>query len=232
MAKRARSEALSRTIRRPSKEKKPPRRVKSALLLKTPAIQEHRDQITLQSRASLSGATDQASTRETLEKMHPNFVGNLAYISLCEAMGITGDFLEAAVPSSIAFQEQMRPLDPLEGLALTQALIAHARAAWLAKLAPTQKNPHALCMISEASGRASNTFARLMTAIQQYRRPAATTTTFSIGQANLANKQVVQNVLKQEGQEHGDQTKIGQSGPAPNTAELPANRERVSESLR
>ena len=228
MAQRARSQASSRTIQKSRKKNKPPRQAKSMVRRTTPAVQEHPDNRSAHSLTPISNITEQAGMREMMEKMHPNFVGNLAYISMCEAMGISGDFLEAAVPSSIGFLEQMRPVDPLDGLALTQAYVAHARAAWLAKLATTQTNPQSLCLISEASGRASNTFARLMSAIQQYRRPAATTTTVSIGQANLAGQQVVQNVLKQGDQEDGDQTRIGQSGPTAKAAALLPNAERTA----
>jgi hypothetical protein len=227
MAERARSQASSRIFLKPRKENKSPRQKKSISRRTTKAIQKYRNQTAIQSQASISNVAEHAGVRGMLEKSHPNFVGNLAYISLCEAMGVSGVFLEAAVPSSLGFQEEMRPVDPLEGLALTQAFIAHARAAWLAQLATTQTNPQALCLISEASGRASHTFARLMNAILQYRRPASSTTTVSIGQANLAaGQQVVQNVLKHEGQKYDDQTRIGQSGPTAKTAALLPNAER------
>jgi hypothetical protein len=163
---------------------------------------------------------------QLLDKLHPQIIGNVAYVELCQALGVGEDLIDAAIPASLAFSEQMNPVDPLERLAMAQALIAHARAAWLATLATSQKDPKSLCMINEASGRASHTFARLMNAIQQYRKPARTTTTVSIGQANLASQQVVQNVLKQEGHKYGDQTSIGHSGPAPRTTALPPNEER------
>jgi hypothetical protein len=211
----------------PSKKNMPLRRTKSVIRHSSSAAEVQQGDSAEHLQAPISNITDQAGVHGMLEKMHPNFVGNLAYISLCEAMGISGEFLEAAIPSSLNFQEQMRPLDPLEGLALTQALVAHANAMWLAKLAAAQTNPHSLCAISEASGRASNTFARLMTAIQKYRRPAPSSTTVSIAQANVAGQQVVQNILKHEDR-NDDQTSIGQSGPATKTAELPPNTERLA----
>jgi hypothetical protein len=225
MANRAKSPASPRNNRKRNKTTKPPRRTRSMAQGTALVVREHRNQIAVQSQASISDVADQVSARAMMERFHPNFVGNLAYMSMCEGMGITGDFLEAAVPSLIDFQEQMHPTDPLLALALTQALIAHGRAAWLAKLAAAQTNPKSLCLISEASGRASHTFARLMNAILQYRRPAATTTV-SIAQANLAGQQVVQNVLNQEDQNHSDQTRIGQSGPASTTAALSPDGER------
>jgi hypothetical protein len=163
---------------------------------------------------------DAAGMNHVLDKLHPQIVANTAYVQLCRAMGVSEEFIDAAIPAALAFSEQMHPADPLERLALSQALIAHTRAAWLAHLATRQTDAHSICAMNEACGRASNTFSRLMAAIQQYRRPAASTTTVSIAQANVASQQVVQNLLKQESQKDDDQTGIGKPGALPKAAEL------------
>lgn len=160
-----------------------------------------------------------------IEKLHPQILGNVSYVHLCEAMGVGKEFIDAAIPASLAFSEEMRASDPLEALAITQALIAHARSAWLARLATRQTDPHSLCMINEASGRASITFARLMAAIQQHRRPAAPpATTVSIGQANLANQQVINTVRTQqlsEGARDDEQTRMRDEAAIPTLAARP-----------
>jgi hypothetical protein len=71
------------------------------------------------------------------EKLHPDLLCDLAYMRLSRCMGMTGDNLEAALPAAFNFQQDMRPTDGLERLALSQALLAEGRATWLTKLATT-----------------------------------------------------------------------------------------------
>jgi hypothetical protein len=124
----------------------------------------------------LSAATTQEnSDSRILEKLHPELLGGAAYLRLSKQFG--SERLQTAGPAALTFQEEMHPKDPLEGLALSQALLAHARAAWLTKLLTSQTNPDSFRIISEACERAAGTFQRLVQAIAEYRRPAGSTKT-------------------------------------------------------
>ena len=175
-----------------------------------------------------SSKPNEDSKSRVLAKMHPELLGDVAYLYLSNKMSPIQELLEAAGPGALSLQEQMRPKDALERLALTQALLAHGRAAWLTKLLTRHTNAQSLAIISEACERAAGTFARLMRAIAEYRRPPNSSTTV-IGQANLAEQQVVQNIAKQELQEKNDdkRTKITTKGAAVTAEILPADAERA-----
>ncbi len=77
-----------------------------------------------------------------------------------------------------------------------EALWAHARAARLSQLMADSSDINHTRTLSEAADRASNTFRRLMTALDEHRRPSAKTsrpTTFA--QTNIAGQQIIQNNL-------------------------------------
>jgi hypothetical protein len=131
---------------------------------------------------------------------HGDLLAELAYVFQSDKMGLAqGPLFEAAAFATANFQEQMRPKDALERLALAQALMAHGRVACLTKLAATKTDVPSIIAINEACDRATATFVRLMRAINEYRQPPRPGTTVSIGQANLAQQQVVQNI--REGQQ-------------------------------
>jgi hypothetical protein len=132
-----------------------------------------------------------------LAKFHPDLLGDLAYTSLTDSVFKGGEFSDASWFAPLEFQKQMRPKDPLERIALTQALLAHSRATWLTKLATTQSDMLAVRIACEAADRSSCTFARLLRAIGEYRQPSNASPTVSIGQANVAHQQVVQNIQQQ-----------------------------------
>jgi hypothetical protein len=143
---------------------------------------------------------------------HPDLLGDLAYAGLSESMSITGELRDASWLAPTEFQKQMRPKDPLERLAHTQILMAHARTAWLSQLATRQKDVKALAIILEACDRASSVFAKLMRATSEYREPKSPTTTVSIGQANVADQQFVQNVRNLHPRENNEQTRMEKKG--------------------
>jgi hypothetical protein len=184
----------------------------------------------LQVRPSESTDLDRAR-RLLLAEFHPDILGDLAYTCLTDLMDESGGLNDASRSASLTFQKQMRPLpkDSLERLALAQALLAHARTAWLTKLATSQKDVLAIRIACEAADRSSGTFARLMRAIAEYRQPKTAGPTVSIGQASLAHNQVVQNVQRLEaGHEKGDeQTEMAGSRGCVNAKALPAVDERV-----
>ena len=145
------------------------------------------------------------------EKLHPDLLCDLAYMRLSRCMGMTGDNLEAAVPAAFNFQQDMRPKDGLERLALSQALLAEGRATWLTKLATTLKDAKSLGIVLEACERATGTYMRLMGAIREYRQPSSQSTTVSI--ANVAHQQqIVQQVGNFEGRKNDEQTRIENGG--------------------
>jgi hypothetical protein len=164
---------------------------------------------------------DQGSRAQILARMHPDLVGDSAYARLSESMSMPVELGDASWQAPLQFQQQMRAKDALERLAYTQILMAHARTAWLATLATRQTDVKALAIILEACDRASSTFVKLMRATSEYRQPKIPPTNVSIGQANVAQQQVVQNIQGLEAKriENDEQTKIG---PDIHAEEIPA----------
>jgi hypothetical protein len=82
----------------------------------------------------------------------------------------------------------------------------------------SQTDATTLRAISEAAEHAANTLARLMRALREYREPrGATVSIAQVGQANLGNGQLVQNLLKQEAPpktNRDEQTRILSAGHA------------------
>jgi hypothetical protein len=164
----------------------------------------------LQARPSKS--PDQDSATRMRAEAHPDSLGALAYARLTDSIVGTGATDEVSWTTPSEFLKQMRPKDPLERLALTQALLAHSRTIWLTKLATSQKDVLAIRVACEAADRSSATFARLLRAYAEYHQPKTAGPTVSIGQASLAHNQVVQNVQRLETphEKNNDQTKIAE----------------------
>jgi hypothetical protein len=160
-----------------------------------------------------SKSADQVTAREAIAKCHPEVLGDVAYSRLADLIVDTGQFNDASLFAHLEFHKQMRPKDALERLALTQALLAHARTTWLTVFATRQKDASAIRIACEAADRSAGTLARLMRAFAEYRHPKTANPTVSIGQASLAHNQVVQNVQRQESPHEKDdeQTRISQS---------------------
>lgn len=127
---------------------------------------------------------------------HADFLGGATYQALSESAFNLKVFVDTAIPCALRLVEQQNPKDPLEKLAVIQAVWTYARHARLAQLASRQNNVKALQAINEACDRAANTYRRLMLAIAEYRRPPAAESPMAIRQANIAQQQVVQNVEK------------------------------------
>ncbi len=175
-------------------------------------------------------------TCRDLATMHPDALGDAAYLHLSDKMSLGQELLDAASLAPVSLHEQMRPRDALERMALMQILLAHGRVAWHTKQLTAQTDAQSLGIISEACERASGTFVRLMRAFAEYRRPPTSGTTVAIGQANLANQQMVQNIQKGGAprQKHDEQTRKGAavnaetvSANAPRTEVAPANLSRT-----
>lgn len=90
--------------------------------------------------------------------------------------------------------QQMRPRDPMEKMLVAQALWTHGRIAHLTDLLVFEKSYKGIKVLSDAIDRASNLFRRQMLALAEYRRPPRAAGMLNkIGQANIANQQIVQN---------------------------------------
>jgi hypothetical protein len=179
-------------------------------------------------RQELSSAALNRTT-STGNKLPPDFLGTAAYLLVADKMSLGPELLEAAGLGAISFQEHMQSKDGLEGLAISQLLVTHTRIMWLTKMLSEQTNTKAIATISASIDSALSTFVRLMRAVDEYRRPRSPGTTVSIGQANVASNQVVQNIQNQEvTPKYGNQTKSAPDQAAINTAIVPANTKRIA----
>jgi hypothetical protein len=92
-----------------------------------------------------------------------------------------------------------------------------------------QTNTKAVATISTAIDSGVSTFTRLMRTLDEYRRPQIANTTVSIGQANVAGNQLVQNIQNQETTaRHGNQTKIGLNRAPINAEVVPAHTKGIA----
>jgi hypothetical protein len=224
------SKLSSRTINKP--KKKSLGGTNTVPLLTAPNRIEAAPVAAVQSQALQTAAATLAErglTRRDIAKSHADVGGHAAYMELCEQMSMPPEWVDAAGSGSISFQREMRPKDGLEELALDQLLLAHTRSVWLTRLLAHQKDMQSIGIISEACERAVGTFARLMRAISEYRRPSNASTTVSIGQANVGGNQVVQNLVKEgrQKQKNGERTRISQDTAA-STPALSANEGRIA----
>jgi hypothetical protein len=158
------------------------------------------------------------------DNLPPDFLGNAAYLLLADKMALGPTLLEAAGLGAISFQEHMETGDGLERLAISQILVTNARVMWLSKLLTEQTNTKAIAIISAAIDSGISTFVRLVRTLDEYRRPRIANTTVSIGQANVAGNQLVQNIQNQEATvKHGNQSKIDLNRAPINAEVVPAN---------
>jgi hypothetical protein len=89
--------------------------------------------------------------------------------------------------------DRFRPRDPVEEMLLMQMIQTHCRHMHVSSFAGQQHNLKWAGMMYEAAERAANTFRRQMLALAEYRRPPRPKSFTAIGQANIAQQQVVQN---------------------------------------
>ena len=122
----------------------------------------------------------------------------------------------------------MHPRDALERLALSQMLLVHGRVAWLSNCYRPKQTPRHLGL----SARVSNDLGQLYpsdAAIREQREPENSSTTVSIGQANVAGQQVVQNLMKEERRGKKMTNKLGLcERPVQRPPPLPANEGRIA----
>ena len=223
------SKSSSRREQEPSKAPSSPRNMPAIPQLPS-AVEPKSQELALSGRGQLQltplKGLDQA---QLLERAHPVTLASMAYIHFSGQMGLPQELAEATGPATLTFQEEMHPRDALERLALSQMLLVHGGVAWLSKLLPAQADAASLGTISEACERTLGSFIRLMRAIREHREPKNSSTTVSIGQANVAGQQVVQNLMKEErrGKENDEQTRIMRETAA-SPPPLPANEGRIA----
>ncbi len=99
-------------------------------------------------------------------------------------------FLENAIDYVRDVLTQMQPRDPMERMLIEQSLWLHARLARLSVQAATATGEQSVRTLNEAAERVANTYRRHMQALKDY-RSASWPKIVAIGQANLANQQVV-----------------------------------------
>jgi len=151
--------------------------------------------------------------QKVVEKFHPQFLGCRAYFRLSEAMG--GGLIETAgVGAGNFLVNQLQESDPLLGLAHNLALLAHGRAAWLTQRSVVQTDAHSLAVHLQGCERATSTFVQLMRAITENGQAKNPSARISIGQANVAHQQVVQNLQMHNGEQrkNDEQTRISEQG--------------------
>jgi hypothetical protein len=89
--------------------------------------------------------------------------------------------------------ERFKPRDAVEEMLLIQMIQTHCRHMYLSVYAEQQKNLKWSGLMYDAAESAANTFRRQMLALAEYRRPPRPKSFTAIGQANIAQQQIVQN---------------------------------------
>ena len=104
--------------------------------------------------------------------------------------------------------------DPVEEMLFSQMVLTYGRMVSLTASVDLQSNIKWATMMHEAADRAANTFRRQMLALAEYRRPPRTNSFTAIGQANIAQQQVVQNGNSENEKATNEQGSTGRPGAA------------------
>ena len=102
--------------------------------------------------------------------------------------------------------------DPVEEMLFSQMVLTYGRMVSLTASVDLQSNIKWATMMHEAADRAANTFRRQMLALAEYRRPPRTNSFTAIGQANIAQQQVVQNGNSENEKATNEQGSTGRPG--------------------
>ena len=146
--------------------------------------------------------------------------GSMYRHQLKEVIGGDSDMLDTALQYVLDVMDEFKPRDPAERMLAAQMVQTHVRLMYLTMMSTQQKNLKWAAMMHEAADRASNAFRRQMLAMAEYRRPPRPARQFTaIGQANIANQQVVQN----NGKPENEKATNGQGCPRPAAPALPAD---------
>ena len=144
------SKSSSRRDQEPSKAPSSPRNPPTAPQLPSP-VERKTQELALSGRGELQLAPLKELDRaQLLERAQPVTLASAAYIQFSGEIGLPQELAEATGPATLTFQEEMRPRDALERLALSQLLLVHGRVAWLSKRLPAQGDAASLGIVSEA----------------------------------------------------------------------------------
>ena len=139
-----------------------------------------------------------------------------------------GHLPQSAAAYAADLFNRLAPRDPFEEMLIIQAIVTHARALHLNHLATRQDRPTTLRTVNEYADRASNTYRRLMLAFAEYRRPPRPPANFTaIGQANLAQQQVVVNNEKPQNEKTSNELGYGSVTAGGQQAALPTDTPRA-----
>ena len=166
-----------------------------------------------------SGEHPAMTAEDARELLHITRTGAAIYKTQIQFYGDHEIFCKTANGFVEDTLKRLKTKDPLESMLVIQAIWAHARLARLTKMEASETRVDVLKMMNEACDRASNTFRKLMLTLAEYRRPPRSYT--AIGQANVAQQQVVQNTGTAE--EKTKNEKGSQHERTTETAALPAN---------
>jgi hypothetical protein len=113
-------------------------------------------------------------------------------------LGLDRDELTKSMYDSLLdFSEKMKPRDALDLFSLEQLYLHHFRAIGLCAKASNEPDIEKGKILHEAANSASNAYRRLMQSFDECRKPLRQSIV-AIGQTNVANQQVVQNIQSDE----------------------------------
>src|ERR1017187_1643761 len=152
------SKSSSRREQEPSKTPSSSRNMPAIPQLPS-AVDRKAQELALSGRGEVQLArVKELDQAQLLERAQPVTLASAAYIQFSGEMGLPQELAEATGPATLTFQEEMRPRDALERLALSQILLVHGRVAWLSKLLPAQADAESLGIVSEACERTLGSF--------------------------------------------------------------------------
>jgi len=169
-----------------------------------------------------AGDANKLAERKKLSQIdhHATLLVSMYRHQLSALTGGADNMVDSSTDYVIDFIKGISPRDSVEQLLASQMLLTHMRVLHLNNLAQQQTLVKTVQVLNEAADRAANTFRRQVLSLAEYRRPPRQSNFTAIGQANIANQQVVQNG-KTENQKTTNEQGSG-SGDGQNTsAQLP-----------
>jgi hypothetical protein len=176
-----------------------------------------------ETEAEAEARREQVRARAVLEHTTGVTVSLYGHL-LRDVVGKDATLNKSVMPYVADLWARFSPRDPVEELLLSQMIQTHARLMYLNAFAQQQKHIKWAAMMHEAADRAANTFRRQMLALAEYRRPPRPKSFTAIGQANIAQQQIVQNGGVGAGQNGNseNETATNEKGSTPRPA-LPAD---------
>jgi len=138
----------------------------------------------------VSASRTQLHAADLTGLLYEALINGPVYSTLASDPGIASMISWTSVLYSRDVLERMAASNPMEQMLLSQALWIHGRIARLNFMLANTSCLDEIRMLCEALDRATNTFRRLMNALDEHRRPPA-----SLKQTNIAGQQIVQNNL-------------------------------------